>query len=99
MAVSIAPVAIPESITDAEYKMLMERISLRLFSGFFEIVLFIVISLLMISYNVFQSVKWNFIYISAVNAGTLALILLLVAGILSIFDGILELYAISSGSK
>ena len=77
----------------------MERISLRLFSGFFEIVLFLVISLLMISYNVFQSVKWNLIYISAVNAGTLALILLLIAGILSIFDGILELYAISSGSK
>ena len=75
----------------------MERISLRLFSGFFEIVLFLITSLLMISYNVFQPVNWSFISISAVDAGTVAMILLLFAGILSISDGILELYAISSG--
>ena len=75
----------------------MERISLRLFSGFFEIVLFLITSLLMISYNVFQPVNWSFISISAVDAGTVAMILLLFAGILNISDGILELYAISSG--
>ncbi len=72
----------------------MERISLRIFSGMFEIILLVIISVFMISYRVFIPINTSFISLGATGAANLALVLLLAAGIANITDGLAELYAI-----
>ncbi len=69
----------------------MERISLRIFSGMFEIILLVIISVFLTSYRVFIPINTSFISTGTAN---LALVLLLAAGIANITDGMAELYAI-----
>ncbi len=71
----------------------MERISLRIFSGMFEIILLVIISVFLTSYRVFIPINTSFISTGTAN---LALVLLLAAGIANITDGMAELYAIRS---